>query len=370
MFNTAHYERGIYLIMDNIYERLANKLDTIGKGFPHTESGAEFVVLQNRFSPQDAAYAVELSGHEWELPIDLAARMGKNTDTVAADLYDMSFRGLIYRMRREDKVYYRVMPMMLGLMELQLNKGSKDPEYLQNMGAFIGGGLGASLVGGETPVLRFIPVNKNLVNDNKVLITDDAVAILNKVDRISVMPCICRQMAGHCDYMEPPFETCMGFDDWADFFVENGDARYISREEAINIQKRAEEKGFLTLTPNSEDAKTMCSCCSCCCGIINMMNGFNNTSRKFAGNYYCEKDDSKCINCGTCVKRCAMGAHAEVDGVFKYDMDRCVGCGLCVSTCPTKALTLKIKSDEKLAYLPKTPYELFEIAASERTSKS
>ena len=202
-----------------------------------------------------------------------------------------------------------------------------------------------------------------------MLNTDDAVAILNKADRISVMPCICRQMAGHCDYMEPPFETCLAFDDWADFFVENGDARYIAREEAINIQRSAEEKGFLTLTANSEDAKTMCSCCSCCCGIIAMMNVFNNTSRKLAGNYYCEKDDKLCSNCGICATRCTMRAHFEVQGVYEYDDERCVGCGLCISTCAPKALTLKIKSDEELAYLPKTPYEMFEIAASERRSE-
>ena len=100
-----------------------------------------------------------------------------------------------------------------------------------------------------------------------------------------------------------------------------------------------------------------------------MMNVFNNTSRKLAGNYYCEKDDKLCSNCGICATRCTMRAHFEVQGVYEYDDERCVGCGLCISTCAPKALTLKIKSDEELAYLPKTPYEMFEIAASERRSE-
>ena len=71
--------------MDAIYEILAEKLDKLGKGFPRTESGAEYNVLQNRFSPQDAEYAVELSGHEWELPGDLAARLTPAVRAVIAN---------------------------------------------------------------------------------------------------------------------------------------------------------------------------------------------------------------------------------------------------------------------------------------------
>ena len=166
--------------------------------------------------------------------------------------------------------------------------------------------------------------------------------------------------------MEEPFETCLGFNDWADFFVENGDARYITTEEALEIHQRGAEQGFLTLTPNAEEPKTMCACCSCCCGIINMMNAFDNTSRKMAGNYYVKKEASLCVNCGTCVDRCAMSAHRNIDGKIVFDADKCVGCGLCVETCKTKALSLEVKKEEDIPELSKTPFELFEKLEKER----
>ena len=72
----------------------------------------EYELLQNRFSVEDAEYAVELKA-DWESPADLAGRMGKDVAVVSEKLLDMSHRGLIYRKRTDGDVFYRVMPWIL-----------------------------------------------------------------------------------------------------------------------------------------------------------------------------------------------------------------------------------------------------------------
>ena len=53
-------------------------------------------------------------------------------------------------------------------------------------------------------------------------------------------------------------------------------------------------------------------------------------------------DDSKCVYCTLCAKKCPVGA-ITVDRAEKtWEIDRsvCVKCGQCVKNCPKKALTM------------------------------
>lgn len=55
-----------------------------------------------------------------------------------------------------------------------------------------------------------------------------------------------------------------------------------------------------------------------------------------------EIDESLCIGCAHCVKRCPtdaiVGASKQIHTVFQ---EACMGCGLCVEVCPTECLQLR-----------------------------
>ena len=61
------------------------------------------------------------------------------------------------------------------------------------------------------------------------------------------------------------------------------------------------------------------------------------------------RDLEKCTVCLTCTMMCPEGAirHRPEMGKVEFDMTFCKGCGICANVCPTKAITMKIESDEE-----------------------
>lgn len=349
--------------MNEIYEKLADKLDHLSVGFKAVDqSGADLAVLETIFNEEDAIYALELADDRYELPSELAARLGKSTEEVSAKLEDMVDRGLIFFRRDEEGKKYRFLPYVLGIMEFQINKGMISPdykcfEYMPKIGMYVFSGMGHLMWANKSSIFHYIPVNSELVADNQILPRDDAMKVIDAKDpaHIALAPCACRQgsrLAGNpCVHSE--FEnTCMYFGDWADFFVERGDAHYTTPEHAKELLKKAEKEGLLIETINTQAAscECICMCCSCCCGPLQMLKGgiATNEAIHTSSNYYIEKDESKCTSCGACISRCPLDANSKVDDKVIHNPDYCVGCGLCVSTCPEKALSLHIKPADKI----------------------
>jgi ferredoxin len=57
--------------------------------------------------------------------------------------------------------------------------------------------------------------------------------------------------------------------------------------------------------------------------------------------YQSRFDPNKCIGCGVCEERCAVGAFVMAREIAQLDAEKCIGCGLCVSRCPSGAITLE-----------------------------
>ncbi len=55
----------------------------------------------------------------------------------------------------------------------------------------------------------------------------------------------------------------------------------------------------------------------------------------------CEVDQSKCIQCFTCLKTIACPALVKTDGKVKVDPTQCIGCGMCANVCPKDAIGVK-----------------------------
>jgi NAD-dependent dihydropyrimidine dehydrogenase PreA subunit len=286
----------------------------------------------------------------------------------------MSKRALIYRMRKDGQTYYRFLPSIIGFWDFQANKAALRPEFAGSMFEYIGSGYGQTVWSGKSPIFRYLPINTEVVQGNQVLPYDDVLDIVSSKRSLAVMNCQCRQLAATmgnaCKHANHPQETCFYLDDWADFFVENGDARYITLDEFKVLLKSAEEEGLLVEAANvKDDVGVICMCCSCCCGPLTALNLFPSPSRQMISNYLCRRDDSLCIKgegCTVCTERCIVGAQKIIEGDVVLDQASCVGCGLCVSKCPAKALILEVKPEDRRPVRARDVFDLNDMLAAER----
>ena len=55
----------------------------------------------------------------------------------------------------------------------------------------------------------------------------------------------------------------------------------------------------------------------------------------------CEVDQSKCIQCGTCLRMIGCPALIKKDDKVMIDDQQCIGCGMCANVCPKDAIGVR-----------------------------
>jgi len=353
--------------MNNIYERLRDRLETMASGYPATPNGVELKILQKLFSEEDAALFLKMAP-EPDTAQELALRLEAGVADTAARLEDMARRGLIFRIKSGGVIRYRPVPFIVGIYEYQLN--ALNLPLLKDISKYYLTGLGATFHGLETPHLRSIPINAEIVADRPVFPYDDAASIIRGKSQIAVAECFCRKavrMYGKaCVH---PAETCIQFDAFADYYVENGMARYIDTDEALAILKQSEAEGLVVHVLNSRQVEAMCCCCSCCCGMLISLKLFPAPALAVKSNYLCRFDEALCSQCGLCAGRCTVDALGMKDEKIVFDDGRCIGCGLCVTVCPAGALHLDKKPEDSLYQPPETVFDTFAAMSKEKAAK-
>jgi ferredoxin len=189
-----------------------------------------------------------------------------------------------------------------------------------------------------------IDINENVAEDtaNKILLTSDVEALIDKFDEIAVGHCFCRNFR---DTENKPCkqthlrENCFTFGKSARFTTENNFMRMITKNEARDILKKSEEDGLVhkAYHPNfdiSKEETSVCNCCKDCCG---------NSARSVVNvaSFVSRVNPELCVGCGTCEIRCHPDAiKVGEDGNSHVDEERCIGCGVCAYFCPENAITI------------------------------
>jgi Na+-translocating ferredoxin:NAD+ oxidoreductase subunit B len=335
----------------DIYEALAIHLDKLPAGFPRSDSGAEMRILRRLFTPEDAELTLHLTVIPEE-PRVIARRAGVPVSEAAIRLDEMDKKQLILCMRNKSgRPQYMAQQYVVGLWEAQVNR--LTPELVQDAQEYE-----STVINTEhwrkAPQLRTIPINKSIVVHNEVMPYEMAEEIVRDHSSFSVANCICRQsmrlLGKGCD---KPEESCLGIGVVADYIVEHGRGRRISREETLDILKRADEVGLVLQPDNAQDPYFMCTCCGCCCAVLHAFKRDPKPASIATSPFFARLDASTCKGCGLCAKRCQMGAFHLEDKKSVLDPDRCIGCGLCVTTCPTNSLSLARKPQAEQAAVPK-----------------
>jgi len=350
--------------MENIYEKLRARLDDLATGYPATESKIEIRLLKRLFTEEEAELYLQLSPF-LEKPQAVAVRLNRDAEELEPILERMAQKGLLFRKRKGDLVRYSAVPYVVGIFEHQL--GRMDEAFARDHEEYFETAFGQTIQAFKTPVLRTVPINRQLVADYPVAPYEDVLQIIESQNKIAVAPCVCRtttKLAGkEC---EKPVENCFSFGSHAEYYVENGMGRYITIDEAKDIVKKNEEAGLVMQPFNSQKIGGMCSCCGDCCGVLRSLKMHPSPAEMVQSNYFARVDEAECTGCETCVERCQIDAIEVIDGISTIDLNRCIGCGLCVTTCPVNAIELIKKAEEKLYVPPKTGAETYIRIMQER----
>jgi electron transport complex protein RnfB len=335
---------------NDVYRELQKHLDQMPIGFPPTKSGVELRILKHIFTPEEAKIATKLS---WDFePLESIYHRFDRTEMSIQELKEKldntAKKGGVYYKKEGDKKYYANAMLVVGMHELQVKRLTK--EFVEDMYQYGREGFGIELFGKGIPQLRVIPVEESITSKNSVATYDDLREIIKKTDEpIGVTECICRKtqkMRGQPCRVTSSDETCMVLGFVAQINIDQGWARPISKEEALDILRKNEEAGLVLQPGNAQRPDFICSCCGCCCGFLSGLKLLPRPVDLFSTNHYVQIDQELCTGCETCIERCQMDALKMVDGISTVDLNRCIGCGNCVTKCPSNAIILRKKEKE------------------------
>ncbi|HSG15589.1 MAG TPA: 4Fe-4S binding protein [Anaerolineae bacterium] len=340
----------------DVYERLAEFLDTLPAGYPRTEDGRELKLLRTLFTPEEAEMAQQLTLIAEPARV-IARRVKRPVDEVAEQLEGMARKGLVYSIHRgDDPPEYMATQYAIGFFEFQV--GRFDEEMASANSAFME--TISPRWWEQMPQMRTIPVGESIPTGSTVMIYEEAENLVRSQDRLRVNPCVCRKqkklLGQGCD---KPLESCLAFGDAADYYERLGVGRAIDQEEALSILERAEEAGLVLQPGNTQTASFICCCCSDCCEVFAIAKRHPRPAEILVSPFRAEVDEVLCSACGDCEFRCQMEAIGLDNGYALVDKDRCIGCGLCVTDCPEEAVTLVRKPEEEQLPVPRNTVEQY-----------
>lgn len=170
----------------------------------------------------------------------------------------------------------------------------------------------APVLGRGMSFMRVMPVMSAIENNSRTASYDELSYLIEKAKYISVGPCSCRRsrrlMGEGCGHLEQ--DMCMYLNDNALTYTQNGEHHLISKEEAYEVLKRAEDNGLvheINQAPGFEDATAICNCCGCSCFSLRIAEYFRKPDG-MRSNYKAVVDKQNCVACGQCVENCQTNA--------------------------------------------------------------
>jgi len=223
--------------MNDVYQRLREKLDDLSTGYPKTVSGIEIQILKKLFTEEEANLFVQLTPI-LETAEDVAKRLDREMEQTAELLNRMTQKGQLYRYKQAETETFATMPYLPGIFESVVI----DRELAVAMDEYYDTALDRTIYSANTPLFRTIPINKEFVPEWPISPNDDALKILESHNIFAVIPCGCRTWRKLVDKgCEKPNETCLQLGLNAEYSVQIGLGRSISKEEAKELLKNSEK---------------------------------------------------------------------------------------------------------------------------------
>lgn len=168
--------------------------------------------------------------------------------------------------------------------------------------------------GGAGIGMHVIPVEKAIEMENESISLEHISYWLDKYEgKYAASPCSCRYSRQTYDEgcADDPEGWCVAMGDMADYVVEtNKGGRYVTKEEALDIFRQAEENGFVHQITNIDGEDKIFAICNCninVCYALRTSQLFN-TPNMSASAYRARVKTENCVACGRCVEYCPAGA--------------------------------------------------------------
>ena len=351
----------------DIYKQLADHLSSLGMGYPPHEALEE--ILRANFTPVEAEVALALPTRVIPLqPIGIEEIMSA-VDLPRVELEDilegLSQKGLLFSGKTDDgEKGYALHQVGFGFPQTFFWKGEDTP-HARNMASLVARYFNRQVTReaygvAETKPYRYIPMGKKIEPEIQVVYPYHTMEyVINQAKVVAVAHCPCRMTARlrdrGCDH---PTEVCMKFDEMAEYVIERGLAREITKDEALKIIKQSEEAGLVHFVDNAiGDIKHNCNCCGCACWNVGSIKRRKIPRDVLMATYFIrDTDEEECTGCGECVEVCPVEAIQMEGDLPMVDEDWCIGCGVCVVKCPAEAAKLKLRPD-RIGQLPNTNFK-------------
>ncbi|MGL4368536.1 MAG: FAD-dependent oxidoreductase, partial [Spirochaetota bacterium] len=273
----------------------------------------EYYILEPILTTEMAEVALCLEFRKPQSADDIAPLCGKSKETTAKLLWDLAMAGGAFVNKIDGVDKYWIDVWVPGHMEIICNNKENIKKFPQIGKAFSEYGLRRGPMGiGVFPVgtgpMRTIPIEKSIDGQTRKASYEEISKYLNEATIFSVSDCSCRtsreSLGEGCGHLKE--DMCVQLGHAAEFYIRTGRGRKISREEAFEIIKKAEDNGLVHNIPNFDGpghTHAICNCCGCGCFVMRLANMWGNTDM-VRSNYIAKVDKDKCVACGECIENC------------------------------------------------------------------
>ena len=288
-----------------------------------TRNDPEYWGLAGVLSDEEAELALKLGVRKPKTLSEIVKLSGLEEKKCEALLEEMSRKGLLeynWENAAHEKQY--VLPMYVPGCAEFFNMNAKILESNPEMGTFFEHMSRLPLEkitpfvpeGGAGIGMHVIPVEKAIEMENESVDLEHISYWLSKYEgKYAASPCSCRRSRLTHDEgcADDPEGWCVAVGDMADYVVETQkDGRYISKEEALDIFRQAEENGFVHQITNIDGKDKIFAICNCnvnVCYALRTSQLFN-TPNMSRSAYIAKVEKQNCVACGKCVEACPAGA--------------------------------------------------------------
>ena len=167
--------------------------------------------------------------------------------------------------------------------------------------------------GGAGIGMHVIPVEKAIETENESVDLEHISYWLSKYEgKYAKSMCSCRasraKLGEGCG--DDAESWCIGVGDMADYIVETQRGEYITKDEALEIFKKAEDNGFVHQITNIDGEQKIFGICNCNVNVCNALRTSQlfNTPNLSRSAYVASVESESCVACGRCVENCPAGA--------------------------------------------------------------
>lgn len=281
------------------------------------ENAPEYYALDCVVSDELADVALTMGLRKPRTAEYVAGKCGKPVAETHQDLMELARIGVCKVWHEDGQELFWVNIFAPGMLEMMVNNreqleahpqiGKAFEEYTRKRIATM-----APMFPEGMAMMRVIPVESAIKDLPGVQPWEKLSYYLDKYDKFSVSDCSCRASRRHidegCGHLE--HEICIQMGSGAEYYINTGRGREITRAEAQEIIQKAEDMGLMHEGPHTEELGecfAICNCCGCACFSMRIATLFK-TPDAIRSNYVSQVEAEKCVACGQCVENCPTNA--------------------------------------------------------------